>query len=311
MCYLHVEYSCSDVFHMVCIHDKLCRSAEAAGHPSPDTVNLIRMHSTRLSFECTFNSRPSRAATRRLALSAAAAAAAAAHLQLILASGPDDLSEYGEALADPGLKRGLHAAAGHTRESRDLRLDVRERFGLELVDKLLFFITAARASRGRAERRLPRLFDVLLHVLVIAKLVAHCLARLFVVGGALVARLLVKVANGRPAPTTGVVVPADRLLGEIDVSKRHVRVASEFLHNVVPGRSLLASSASPLRRNPTHEQRAPGVDLGLDKRIKRVHGQLRREVEMTLGVYAGIGQHRQKRQRRGGQTHDKSGAGRL
>ena len=111
------------------------------------------------------------------------------------------------------------------------------------------------AGTHGAERGAANVGDIRLHHLLVAELVAHGLVGLLVVGVAVVARRLVEVADRRPAPRAGREVAAVRAgadlgFGEQHVAERHGSVAGVLLRDSIPGRGLLASSASARVEHP-------------------------------------------------------------
>lgn len=64
------------------------------------------------------------------------------------------------------------------------------------------------------------------------------------------------------------------LFAQVDVTKRNAGIFCKQFYDVVPGRGLLSSSASSSRGDPTHKERFPGIDLGLDGLLEVVFGEL-------------------------------------
>lgn len=59
------------------------------------------------------------------------------------------------------------------------------------------------------------------------------------------------------------------------------------MNDFVPGRSLLSSSASSCGGDPTHKERFPGIDLGLDGLLEVVFGKLGAEIWEREEVISG------------------------
>mmetsp|Transcript_36902 Transcript_36902/g.86224 ORF Transcript_36902/g.86224 Transcript_36902/m.86224 type:complete len:236 (-) Transcript_36902:93-800(-) len=191
----------------------------------------------------------------------------AAPLELILGR---ELLEQRETLGEPLLELRGHRPSLHLLEALELSFDFLSALLLPFAGKLHFLVGAASAVRRRAQRSGAHLLDIRLHVLVVAKLFAHGLVRLFGVRFALVARLLVEVTNRGPAASAGAVRPADGLLCQVNVAERNLGVVLKRLRHAVPRRRLLFSSASALAGNPADEECLARVDLGLHKALKHV-----------------------------------------
>ena len=150
--------------------------------------------------------------------------------------------------------------------------------------------------RGGAQTR--RVADIAVHVALLAQLVAHRLRSLLSVRGALIARLLVEVADGGPPPLAGSMVPDHALLRKIDIAENDIITARIALDDGIPRRSLLASSASARGGNPAHHQGLARVDCRLDLVVEGAHSELGGVIEVVTGI-DGLGKpkHHENRNR--------------
>mmetsp|Transcript_15168 Transcript_15168/g.18211 ORF Transcript_15168/g.18211 Transcript_15168/m.18211 type:complete len:228 (-) Transcript_15168:67-750(-) len=209
------------------------------------------------------------------------------HLKLILrrrSCSPLELFENGEALGNPLSEGRFHLLALHFVQTRHLLVDVVDAFGLPLFSVLDLLLAATSTGSRGAKGRAAVLFNIGLHVLIISKLITHSLLSLLVISPASIARPRVKVLNRWPTSPARVVVASDWLLGEVDVSKRHIRVIRKGLHDTIPCRGLLASSASSLRGNPADEERLARINLCFDGFLKICLRQLDGRVKMPFRV---------------------------
>lgn len=112
--------------------------------------------------------------------------------------------------------------------------------------------------------------DVGSEVFAIAtQLIAHGLGRLLLVRLAVVPRFLVEITDRWPSPCSRAIlgIPDSGLL-QIDIAEYNMICVFKLLDDFVPRRSLLYSSPSPGRSNPTNENGFTGVDIRMDEFIK-------------------------------------------
>mmetsp|Transcript_21517 Transcript_21517/g.30148 ORF Transcript_21517/g.30148 Transcript_21517/m.30148 type:complete len:211 (-) Transcript_21517:121-753(-) len=174
--------------------------------------------------------------------------------RLLGSSCPLELLENSEALRYPLSESWLHLLTLHFVQASHLLVDVVDAFRFPLFSIFdLLLATTGPGSCG-TQGRAAVLFDVSLHVLIVSELVAHSFGSLLIVSSPSISGLRIKEFNGRPTSPTRVVVASDWLLGEVDVPKSYIRVVCKGLHDTVPCRRLLTSSASSFRGNPADEE---------------------------------------------------------
>mmetsp|Transcript_28883 Transcript_28883/g.102193 ORF Transcript_28883/g.102193 Transcript_28883/m.102193 type:complete len:263 (-) Transcript_28883:30-818(-) len=211
-------------------------------------------------------------------------------LELLGGRGGGDLLQHAAALPEPLGGVGLHGLAGHFGQSA-LLLDCGGGAQNHIFLVVAHFFRRAPEARGRvAQRRAAGVEDVLRHVVFRgAELVAHALVCFLHVGRPSHARTFVKVTDRRPAAGAGrkgrpVRALANLFLRQHYIGKRHLGVAVERAHGLIPCGRLLASSASSVGRDRAHEQSLVGVEGSLDDVLVVGDRKLGAQVKVALRV---------------------------
>merc|ERR1712071_42243 len=112
-----------------------------------------------------------------------------------------------------------------------------------------------------------------MHILMLFELVTYAVVGLLNVASAIRSGLLVEVADGGPPALTGIVGwPSKRDVTKVDICKRDGTIPRKLPRDGIPSGSLLLSSPSLGRGDPTHKQGASGLNLFLHDAVKVLHG---------------------------------------